>query len=637
MASDPSKADLGAMAGPMAGATSWSPDANATASGQLEKLLAKDNPLLQQARTRAAQKMNGMGLMNSSMAIGAGESAMYDVAIPIATNDAQTFAKAQSENAAAANQFAMQQNQFGQNAAMARFNGVLSLAAQDRDLQGKWAMQSGSQAWQSGENALERQNRLEMQTGQQGFQAWQAGLDRAQQLNVQQNQFGQNALDRAQQLAMQQNQFGFQGGQSALDRAQQLQMQSNQFGQNALDRAQQLAMQGNQFAFQGQQSAMDRQLQADLQSGRISADAVQSQLNREQQLRVQQLQEQGMDSRQASQIAASERQQREQQLFQGGQADKDRAQQLKMQLGDQQFRAVQSQLDREQQSRMQELQERGMDSRQAQQIASQERLQKEQNLLQRDELQYRKDATAAEMAFKNRDLDVRSSQWGKEQQAKQAELISQIRRQAAEARNRIETDDMDPQAKQTAIMALVDAADHDIAELIQASGIATPGYWPSWMRDTRYWDDKSSGAGGTTKTNTDTRGRTEFDDRVGDKTGQIFGDKSGQARDVVTSTPQVTDYYANRPTRDRAIDAASARKRGEEDRIWDDMRRRLDVGGAAGVGAGGRPQMMTMGGPARPGVLAQAASAGSTFGRQTGAPVRDPSLSGPGNGGRTRR
>ena len=48
---------------------------------------AKDNPLLQQARTRAAQKMNGMGLMNSSMAIGAGESAMYDAAMPIAPNE----------------------------------------------------------------------------------------------------------------------------------------------------------------------------------------------------------------------------------------------------------------------------------------------------------------------------------------------------------------------------------------------------------------------------------------------------------------------------------------------------------------------------------------------------------------------
>ncbi len=47
-----------------------------TAAGQVESLLAKDNPLMQRARTLAMQNMNQRGLVNSSMAQGAGVAAM---------------------------------------------------------------------------------------------------------------------------------------------------------------------------------------------------------------------------------------------------------------------------------------------------------------------------------------------------------------------------------------------------------------------------------------------------------------------------------------------------------------------------------------------------------------------------------
>lgn len=68
-------------------------------------------------------------------------------------------------------------------------------------------------------------------------------------------------------------------------------------------------------SFTAVQSAADRQLQSDLQNGRISADALQQQLTRDQQTRIAQLQESGTDRRQAEQIAAQERQLREQNLF----------------------------------------------------------------------------------------------------------------------------------------------------------------------------------------------------------------------------------------------------------------------------------------------------------------------------------
>ena len=46
-----------------------------TVAGQLEGLLASDSPLITSARTRAAQSANRRGLLNSSMAVQAGEQA----------------------------------------------------------------------------------------------------------------------------------------------------------------------------------------------------------------------------------------------------------------------------------------------------------------------------------------------------------------------------------------------------------------------------------------------------------------------------------------------------------------------------------------------------------------------------------
>lgn len=62
-----------------------------TVQGQLAGLINSGNPLLVQAQTRAAQQANKRGLLNSSMAVGAGESALYDAAMPIAQADAGTY------------------------------------------------------------------------------------------------------------------------------------------------------------------------------------------------------------------------------------------------------------------------------------------------------------------------------------------------------------------------------------------------------------------------------------------------------------------------------------------------------------------------------------------------------------------
>lgn len=59
-----------------------------TVSGGIEKIIAQGSPLMQQAEARAMQKMNERGLLNSSQAITAGQSAVIDAAMPIATADA---------------------------------------------------------------------------------------------------------------------------------------------------------------------------------------------------------------------------------------------------------------------------------------------------------------------------------------------------------------------------------------------------------------------------------------------------------------------------------------------------------------------------------------------------------------------
>lgn len=74
-----------------------------TVQGQVNSILSKDNPLMQRARTLATQQMAQRGLVNSSMAAGAGAAAMIDRATSIAQQDANAFNQAASENMAAKN------------------------------------------------------------------------------------------------------------------------------------------------------------------------------------------------------------------------------------------------------------------------------------------------------------------------------------------------------------------------------------------------------------------------------------------------------------------------------------------------------------------------------------------------------
>jgi hypothetical protein len=88
---------------------------NETVLGQLNGILSADSPLLQQARARAAENAQSRGLLNSTMGVQAGESAVLGKALEIATPDAATYAEAAKGNQNAINTIALaNQAEFGQ-------------------------------------------------------------------------------------------------------------------------------------------------------------------------------------------------------------------------------------------------------------------------------------------------------------------------------------------------------------------------------------------------------------------------------------------------------------------------------------------------------------------------------------------
>lgn len=140
------------------------PQQNALVQHQITGLLNADNPYIRNARQRGREEAAGRGLLNSSMAAGSAERAGIESALPIASQDAQTFAQAEAQNLDALNQMAQQENQLNANLAGARIGARASTAS----------------ARIGQEGALQRQRE------QLAYSGEQSGLDRAHQLGMQQ-------------------------------------------------------------------------------------------------------------------------------------------------------------------------------------------------------------------------------------------------------------------------------------------------------------------------------------------------------------------------------------------------------------------------------------------------------------------
>ena len=77
--------------------------ATMTVQGQLNGLLDSANPLMQRAQQKGLDYAASRGLINSTMGAQAGQAALYDAAVPIATADANTYATAGKYNMDARN------------------------------------------------------------------------------------------------------------------------------------------------------------------------------------------------------------------------------------------------------------------------------------------------------------------------------------------------------------------------------------------------------------------------------------------------------------------------------------------------------------------------------------------------------
>ncbi len=75
-----------------------------TVQGRISGIINKNSALMKSAQTRALQSQNARGTLNSTMAIGSGQQALYDTALPIAQQDATNSLQTKLTNAGNVNQ-----------------------------------------------------------------------------------------------------------------------------------------------------------------------------------------------------------------------------------------------------------------------------------------------------------------------------------------------------------------------------------------------------------------------------------------------------------------------------------------------------------------------------------------------------
>lgn len=175
-----------------------------TVAGQMRELLSSGSPYIQQAQEQAKQAAGARGLQNSSIAVQSGQQAAISAALPIAQQDANTFAAQDLTNQQA-------QNQFGLN---------------QQSIQGQSQLQKESSMQRMAESALQGdiQSRQLLEQAGYNFQlSAQDNISKLQQLSAQ--------GDISARLALQQ--FGFQTDLLSQEGRQQLETVAAQGDQSA--------------------------------------------------------------------------------------------------------------------------------------------------------------------------------------------------------------------------------------------------------------------------------------------------------------------------------------------------------------------------------------------------------------------
>ena len=144
-------------------------------ASQLENLLKLDSPLMQLASTRAKEQAASLGLLSSSMAVGAGQREATKQMLPIAQQDAQSATnfmlgeqKGVTDRALAQQQglisSALQSQQVQDQASLYGIQGEISGALADQDFRQKEALQTQAEQHQFDQLVEEYKQRGLLQT-----------------------------------------------------------------------------------------------------------------------------------------------------------------------------------------------------------------------------------------------------------------------------------------------------------------------------------------------------------------------------------------------------------------------------------------------------------------------------------------
>ena len=287
------------------------------ASGRLAELSSQKSPLLRQARQSSKQRMQARGLLNSSIAAGAGEAAALQAAAPFAVEDARLSSQHQLQSEANKHNIATD--------ARRHEMGLETLGRQQEFTAGENRL---NRAHQADEAALGRGHQMSMQDIQNQFQSGQMDKAHAQQrimqMSAQGHQLGMQQIQnlhqmgildtqQTHQLLLQQNEHGqqltvqeiqnaHQNGMLNTQQAHQLTMQNiqNQFTAGQLDQTQahQLVMQSR-----------DQQWQNTMQDARLEMEKYGIDQNVELQTTLAQMdvdiRKYGIDKQYASEIMSS--------------------------------------------------------------------------------------------------------------------------------------------------------------------------------------------------------------------------------------------------------------------------------------------------------------------------------------------
>jgi len=271
---------------------------NALVENRIQGLMSMDNPLMKKSVINANNLSAQRGLQSSSIATENAVNSMFNYAMPIAQQDAQTMAQQGFMDQDQRQQVGMENNRaLNQGVLNNRQNEFVADQSQrDRDL----SVQIEDLRNQNALGQLDRQGqiRLEQMEIQNQFTAEQSGLDRAFATEIEglryQNSLG--LLDREGQLRLDQMevQNNFTAGQSALDRgfAKELEGLRNQNSQGLLtqegqQRLEQLEVQNR---FSSSENTVQREFTRELEDLKNQSNL--GLLNREGQQRLEQLDKQ---------------------------------------------------------------------------------------------------------------------------------------------------------------------------------------------------------------------------------------------------------------------------------------------------------------------------------------------------------